>query len=398
MKEVAILGVGMHPWGKFPDKTWEDLAEDAVQRALKDANVEWKDVQMVSAGSDPWSGMNGIVAGSTLSFRLGSTGIPVINSHNACATGGFVLKTAQAYINAGFCDMVLCLAGSVSPGGFYGPTQIREFDATDMDTQRFRVLGQTNPTNFAYKAMRRVHLYGMTEDDLAQVKVKNSKHGAANPYARYRRVYTKEEVLNSPMVSYPLRLYEIAATSDGGAAVILCSLEKAKQYTTNPVLLAGVGSATPDYRDAGCPRGGFISNASDVPAGMEGARIERRTAQAAYEETGIGPEDLSLAEVYDLSSALELDWYEHIGICKEGEAEGLLREGATAVGGRIPINTSGGVSCSGEAIPAQALYQACELVWQMRGEAEGRQVEGARAGLGINRGLQGNCSCTIIKK
>ncbi len=398
MKEIAILGIGRHPWGKFPDKTWEDLAEDAVQKALKDANLEWKDIQFVSAGQDRFSGVNGLLAGSTLSFRLGSIGIPATSSTNACATGGFALKTAQAYIGAGLCDIALCFGGSVSPTGFFSPTQVREFDATDMDTQRFRVLGQTNPTNFAYLAMRRMHLYGMTEDDLAQVKVKNSKHGAANPYARYRKVYTKEEVLNSPMVAYPLRLYEVGATSDGGAAIVLCSLKKAKQYTTKPVLLAGVGVATPDYRDPGSPRGGFSENARAAPPEMESSSFGQRTAKAAYKETGIGPEDLSLAEVYDLSSAMELDWYEDIGICKEGEAEGLLREGATSVGGRIPVNTSGGVSSCGEAIPAQALYHACELVQQMRGEAGERQVEGAKVGLAINRGLQGNSSCIIIKR
>ncbi|MFC2040806.1 lipid-transfer protein [Chloroflexota bacterium] len=392
MKEVAILGVGMHPWGKFQDKTWEDLAADAVQKALEDAGLEWTDIQFVSAGLDRWAGLNALMAGSTLSFRLGSIGIPATTCANACATGGYALKTAQAYIDAGFCDIALCFGGSVSPSGFFRPTQIREFDPTDMDTQRFRVLGQTNPTDFAFKAMRRMHLYGMTEDDLAQVKVKNSEHAQANPYARYRKVFTKEEVLNSPLVCYPLRLYEIAATSDGGAAVVLCSLEKAKKYTNNPVVLAGVGVATPDFHDPGASRGGFTCNAGDA-AGME-----RRTPKAAYEEAGIGPEDLSLAEVYDLSSALELAWYEHIGLCRDGEAEGLLREGATAVGGRIPVNTSGGCSSSGEAIPAQALFQVCELVWQLRGDAGGRQVEGAKVGLAVNQGLQGNSSCIIVKR
>ncbi|MFC2005919.1 lipid-transfer protein [Chloroflexota bacterium] len=391
MKEVAILGVGMHPWGKFPDKTWEDLAEDAVQKALKDANLEWKDIQFVSAGLDRWSGLNGLLAGSTLSMRLGSIGVPATSSINACATGGYALKTAQAYIDAGFCDIALCFGGSISPSGFFRPTEIREFDPTDMDTQRFRVLGQTNPTDFGYKAMRRMHLYGMTEDDLAQVKVKNSRHGALNPYARYKKVFTKEEILNSPLISYPLRLYELATTSDGGAAVVLCSLEKSKQYTTKPVVLASVGIATPDFRDPGSSRGGFSRSVGDVRG------MEQRTPKVAYDEAGIGPEDLSVAEVYDLSSALELSWYEYIGLCKEGEAEGLLREGATEVGGKIPVNTSGGCSSSGEAIPAQALFQACELVWQMRGEAGRRQVQKAKVGLAVNQGLQGNSSCIITK-
>jgi len=396
MKEVAIIGVGLHPWGKYPGKTWEDLAYEAAQKALKDANLEWTDIPFVCGGSDPWSGHYGMLAGSTLAYRLGLTGIPVINCYNACATGSYALKTAQAYINSGAYDIVLCVAGSVSPSGFYGVTAVREFDPTDMDSQRFRILGETNPTMFAYWAARRMHLYGATQDDFAQVKVKNSKHASANPNARYKKVFTKEEVLNSPMVAYPLHLYDICATSDGGAALVLCSLEKAKQYTTKPVILAGVGCTNPKYPD---PEVG-MTFATDFNQGMLVRENHRdvRCAMVAYEEAGMGPEDLSLAEVYDLATSYELGWYENIGLCKEGEAEALLREGATAIGGRIPVNTSGGVGASGEAIPAQAMYQACELVWQMRGEAGGRQVEGAKAGLGINAGLQGNSSAVIMKR
>ena len=395
MKEVAIIGFGLHPWGKFPDMSWDDLAVYAAERALKDAHVEWKDIQLICGGEDRFSGNQGILAGSTLHARLGPTGIPTVNCYNACATGGYALKTAQSYINSGFCDLVLVVAGSVSPKGFFGPTQIREFDPTDFDTQRFRILGQTNPTGFAQQAVRRMQLYGLTEDDIAEVKVKNSRQASANPYTRYRKIYTKEEVLNSPLVCYPLRLFEICATSDGGAALVVCSMEKAKQYTTKPVIVASIGVASPDYYAPESPRGGFGMNI-DKP---DPSRKDRLTppARAAYEEAGIGPEDIDMAEVYDLAASLELYWYEATGLCKEGEAEALLREGATRLGGRIPVNTSGGVSSSGEAIPAQAMFQICEHVQQLRGIAGERQVEGAKVGLAINRGLGGNSSCIITK-
>jgi len=239
-----------------------------------------------------------------------------------------------------------------------------------------------------------MQLYGLTEDDIAQVKIKNSKHASQNPNTRYQKVFTKEEIFNSPMVCYPLRLFEICATSDGGAAFVVCSMEKAKQYTTKPVIISGIGVASPDYYAPESPRGGFGMNI-DKSDPTRSQLVP--SAKAAYEEAGIGPEDVDMAEVYDLAASLELYWYEVLGLCKEGEAETLLREGATSVGGRIPVNTSGGVSSSGEAIPAQAMFQVCEHVQQLRGEAGGRQVEGAKVGLAINRGLLGNTSCIITK-
>ena len=396
MKEVAILGVAMHPWGKIRDKSVPELNMEVANKALRDAGLEWKDVELVVGGSDPWTGIDGMLAGSRMTAGMGYTSIPVMNIYNACATGGYALKTAQAYINSGFCDIVLCVAASVSPGGFFGATNVdREDDPNNIDAQRFRVAGLTNPSGFGFLASERMHKYGTTEHDLAMVKVKNSEFGALNPYARYRKVFSVEEVLNSPMVAYPLRLYELCATSDGAAAVILCSTKAAKKYSTNPAVLAGVGIATPEYLAGGAELD-IISNTSTD--GDEVVKMQPLAPANAYEETGIGPEDINLAEVYDLSSALELDFYEHVQLCKKGEAEKLLREGATSLGGRIPVNSSGGCSSLGEAIPAQALAQACELTWQVRGEAGERQVENAKVGIGVNAGKQGNCSAVIIKR
>jgi len=210
-----------------------------------------------------------------------------------------------------------------------------------------------------------------------------------------------EEVMSSPMVAYPLRLYEIAATSDGAAAVILCSMKKARQLGVKSVKLAASFGPQPKYpnMDIGLNP---ISTQSEIstpatPPGEERGH-ECQVARGAFEQAGIGPEDLDFAEVYDLSTAMEFDWMEDIGICKHGEAEKLLREGATTIGGRIPINPSGGVSCFGESVPAQALLQTCELARQLRGDAGPRQVENAKVGLAINKGLGNNISCMIVKK
>ena len=207
-------------------------------------------------------------------------------------------------------------------------------------------------------------------------------------------LFTEEEVLGSPLVADPLRLFEICATSDGGAAVILSSLEFARKHTTKPVKVAAISTVTPTFPNTVIDMPEFTTDsAAGIPSPDRG--FKDSIAAAAYEEAGIDPRDLSLAEVYDLSSALELDWYENIGLCKPGEAEGLLRDGATTVGGRIPVNASGGLGCFGEAVPAQAIAQVCELVWQLRGQAGKRQVEGATVGITANQGLFGHGSSVI---
>jgi acetyl-CoA acetyltransferase len=199
------------------------------------------------------------------------------------------------------------------------------------------------------------------------------------------------------MVSDPLRLLQICATSDGGAALVLSSMEFARRRTTNPVTIAAVSTVTPVYPNTLIEMPNFATDsAAGVP--VPDTPFRDSIAKRAYEEAGVGPEDLQLAEVYDLSSALELDWYENIGLCKEGDAEKLLRSGATSLGGRIPVNTSGGLGCFGEAIPAQALAQVCELTWQLRGEAGERQVEGARLGVTANQGLFGHGSSVVVKR
>jgi acetyl-CoA acetyltransferase len=391
-REVAVLGVGMHPWGKWPQRKFLEFGEVAASNALEDAGLRWKDIQFVAGGSTVYSGTPGILAGSCLTEDLGWPGIPVINNYNACATGSYAVDIARARILAGMCDIAMCVAMDSTPKGFFGPTETK--DPKDMDMLRFR-MGATNPTYFALYAQRRMHEYGTTHEDLARVKVKNSRHGVHNPYARYRREFTMEEVLESPMVADPLTLYEMCTTSDGAAAVILSSMEVARKYTSHPVTIAAVSAKSPQYPDAiiNLPRVSTDSTTNVVPK----RRYQASVADAAYEEAGIGPQELDLAEVYDLTSAWELDWYEFIGLCPPGEAERLLNEGDTALGGRIPVNPSGGLFSFGEAAPAQALAQLCELTWQLRGQAGKRQVQNARTGLAINFGLQGNCSCIIAK-
>jgi len=400
MGDVMIIGVGVTRFGVFPEKTLVDLGREAAGAALDDANLPWRDLQYIIGGIDPYSGFPGISFGSVLQAEMGNNGIPGTSVWNACATGAYTLDLGRALILSQLYDTVLCVGSFKAPGGFF-PTMGNADDPDNLDAQRFRLLGKTNPSMFAFQAVRRMHNFGMTENDIAQVKVKNSRHGSLNPKARFQRVFDLDEILASPMVAYPLRLFEIAATSDGAAAVVLASPRKAVQLGARGVRLSAVCGSAPRYpnTDIGVTPFATQSEVSTprTPEGAERAH-EVQVARGAMEEAGVGPEDLSLAEVYDLSCAMELDWMEDIGVCGAGEAEHLLRTGETAIGGRIPINPSGGVSSFGESIPAQALLQTCELVLQMRGEAGPRQVEDAKVGLAINKGLGNSIGCVVVTR
>jgi acetyl-CoA acetyltransferase len=392
--QVAILGVGMHPWGKW-GRNFVEYGVHAIKAALDDAGLVWRDVQFVSGADTIRNGYPGYVAGATFAQAMGWTGVPVSSCYAACASGATAMEVARARILAGLCEVAVVVGADTTPKGFFAPASSGD-ETTDPDWLRFRLLGATNPTYFGLYARRRMDLYGSTEDDFAQVKVKNARHGLDNPNARYRKEVTADEVLGSAMVADPLRLLEICATSDGGAAVVLSSLDFAERHgARDAVRVAAISTVTPTFPNTIIEMPNF---ATDSAAGQAPAALTFRDsiAHAAYEEAGIGPDDVDVAEVYDLSSALELDWYENIGLCKEGEAEKLLRDGDTTIGGRIPVNPSGGLSCFGEAIPAQAIAQVCELTWQLRGQADGRQVEGAKVGVSANQGLFGHGSSVLV--
>ena len=395
-QDLFILGVGMHPWGKW-GRDFTEYGMVAARAALADAGLAWKDIQFVAGADTIRNGYPGFIAGATFAQKLGWTGVPISSSYAACASGAQALQSARAQILAGFCEVAMVVGADTTPKGFFAPVGGGD-RLNDPDWLRFRLLGATNPVYFALFARRRMDLYGATTEDFAQVKVKNSRHGLHNPNARFRQQSTVADVVNSPVVSDPLRLLDICATSDGGAAMIVCSRAFAERHLGSlggAVRVRGVSTVTPSYPQSMLELPDIASDSTAVvPAPTR--KYKDSIAWGAYEQAGLGPDDLSMAEVYDLSTALELDWYEHIGLCAEGEAEGLLRSGATTLGGRVPVNPSGGLACFGEAIPAQAIAQVCELTWQLRGQATGRQVENAKVGITANQGLFGHGSSVIV--
>ncbi len=394
-RDVAILGAGMHPWGKW-GRDFTEYGMVAARAALDDAGLAWRDIQYVAGADTIRNGYPGFIAGATFAQKLGWTGVRVSSNYAACASGAQALHQARAQILAGYCDVALVIGADTTPKGFFAPVGGER--KTDPDWLRFHLLGATNPVYFALYARRRMDVYGATPDDFARVKVKNSKHGLENPNARFRKENSVEDVVNSPIVADPLRLLDICATSDGAAAIVVSSMDFARSRRGSldgvPRVKA-VSTVTPRYPQTVLELPDFATDSSAVVPAPDRS-FKDSIAGAAYEEAGIGPDDLSLAEVYDLSTALELDWYENIGLCAEGEAEELLRSGATELGGRIPVNPSGGLACFGEAIPAQAIAQVCELTWQLRGQAGARQVEGARVGITANQGLFGHGSSVIV--
>ncbi|MEY3054609.1 MAG: lipid-transfer protein [Ilumatobacteraceae bacterium] len=394
-RDLVVMGVGMHPWGKWGND-FTEYGMVAARAALADAGLEWRDIQYVAGADTIRNGYPGFIAGSTFAQKLGWTGVSVSSSYAACASGAQALQSARASILAGFSDVALVIGADTTPKGFFAP--VGGDRKNDPDWLRFHLLGATNPVYFALFARRRMDLYGATAEDFAMVKVKNSRHGLHNPNARFRKENTVDDVVNSPVVSDPLRLLDICATSDGAAAMIVASREFAEKRLgslTGVPRIRAVSTVTPTYPQTILELPDFATDSSAVVA-PPARGFKDSICWNAYEEAGVGPSDVSLAEVYDLSTALELDWYEHLGLCAPGEAEGLLRSGATTIGGRVPVNPSGGLSCFGEAIPAQAIAQVCEVVWQLRGQAAERQVEGARVGITANQGLFGHGSSVIV--
>ncbi len=392
--EVVILGAGMHPWGKW-GRNFVDYGVAAARAALAEAELPWNEVQFVAGGSTMRCGYPGYVAGATFAQALGWQGAQVASCYAACATGAQALQAARQRILAGLCDVALVVGADTTPKGFLAPQGGERPD--DPDWVRFR-LGLTNTIYFGLYAQRRMSLYGATAEDFARVKVKNAQHGLHNPNARYRKACALEDVMASPVVSSPLRLLDICATSDGGAAVVLASADYARRHNAAHAALsiAAVATSTPRFP---CAEVEMPDIATDSAAAVaaSGQRFRSQVARDARAEAGIGAQEIDVAEVYDLSTAMELDWCEDLELIPEGEAERWLAAGDTAVGGRMPVNPSGGLACFGEAVPAQGLAQVCELSWQLRGMAGQRQVAGARIGISANQGLFGHASAVILR-
>ena len=389
--EVAIIGVGMHPWGRW-GKSFIELGICAAHAALQDAGLAWRDIQLLTSGGATRCGTMGQLAASAFAESLGWQGADLSTSTGGCVAGAQALSVARSRIQEGECDVALVLCADVVPRG------VLALDSQNYpeDPNHVRYsLGLTNPVYLGLDARRRAAVHGTTDDDLALVKVKNARHGLHNPNARYRYAVSLDQVKRSPLVSDPLRLFHICATSDGAAAIVLSSMNFAKRRSRRFVLLAGISTASSTYPNPHIEMPYLASDSALSPAGLS---FKDAVVENIYEQTAIGPQDLSVAEVYDISSVSELDWYERLGLCDVGCAERFLRDGDSALGGRLPVNPSGGLASFGEAVAAQALAQVCELTWQLREEAGARQVSNASVGIAVSQATFGLGAAVLLKR
>jgi len=398
-REIAIVGMGLHPWGVWKEKSMAEMATYAIINALADAKMDWREIEAMACGGFMWiadrGGIPALILGTTTTSLMGRTGIPCTNVVNACATGQSILREACFAVASGEHDIAIAVGADKSAGGFFRP-QSRDADF-DTDYQRYVMTGETNPAYWAMEMRRRMRDVGTTEDDMAMVKVITSKGSVHNPNARYKREYTKEEVLASPIVCDPLRLYEICATSDGAAAIIVMPLGKAKKYIDKPLLIEGLALGSASYGDPTI----ILTYLSSYPRpGVKPYSESRNALAAAYKQSGRKPEDINVIELPDNSSWHYFTYLDMILDLEYGGAEKLLRQGYFNVpDGKVPVCPSGGFGAFGEATVAQGLWQVIEIGIQLRGEGGGRQItNNPKVGLAQSYGYAGNNGVCILSK
>jgi len=376
---VVIAGAGMHPFGRFDGVSTTDMGVVAVRAALREAGVGKDGFQAAFCGT----AYGGVATGHKVLSRLGMTGMPIVDVEAGCASGGAALMLAAAAIRAGQYDTVLVFGTEKMPKGiirssFFDPWQEEAGLAA-------------TPSFFALRAQRLALTSGVTKDHLARVVVKNRRHGASNPDAMYQKETSVEEVLASRVVCEPLHLYMLCSPNEGAAALVLRREGPDSPAASVTLAAAVLRSHIPGpVLSESTPLAGLADDSVPAPTTL--------AATAAYEEAGVGPGDLHVVECQDTDAARELGSCEELGLCPTGGSAALLDSGATALGGRLPVNPSGGLLSKGEPLGASALGQVVELVRQLRGECGVRQVEGARVALSHTVGRGANAGVVILTR
>lgn len=394
MESVYVIGVGMIRFNKYPDRTVQDMAHEAIQLVLDDAGLTKEDMEAVFFSNTFWGMFDNqhSIRGEVVMRNMGVGNIPITNVENACAGGSTALHMAYTGIKAGMYDVALAIGSekitnpnkALSLGSYASCMDVGNFAKhieNIMEISKSLTVkipdDQSAPGEGrsifmdAYAMGARWHMsrFGSTQHQLAVICAKNHFHGSINPLSQYQQVMTVEEVLAAKPVAYPLTRPMCAPVGDGAAATIVCSERYLKKLANaRPVRIRASILGTGADRDINAPD------------------IGERLAKKAYDAAGVGPKDISLAEVHDATSWGELHQTESMGLCPMGEGGPFAESGATKLGGKMPVNTSGGLECKGHPIGASGLSQIYELVSQLRGEAGKRQVEGARMGLAENGG------------
>ncbi|HET8944809.1 MAG TPA: thiolase family protein [Dehalococcoidia bacterium] len=363
-ERVVVLGVGLHPFGRHPEKSIGEMARVAALAAMKDAGVKYTDIQAGFCGHVN----QGVGAGLRTFGQVGMTGIPVTNVELACASSSRAAMLAADAISTGLYDMAMIIGVEKMERGLLSGVGGREGGYNE------RMGIALMPAIYAMWAQRHMHLYGTKREHWARVSEKSHRNGALNPNAQYQKAIGLEDILNSRMIADPITLYECSPTTDGASAVILASEKKARQFTSSPVFMDTWAGATPEYHKG---------EAEQAEGPVE------KLAHRVYEKAGIGPEDVNVAQVHDAFSPGEILVAEELGFCKTGEGGPYVWEGNTEITGRTPINTDGGLLSRGHPIGATGGAMITELTLQLRGQAGPRQVANPRVALMQNAGIGG---------
>lgn len=379
MAKAMIVGVGMTPFGRHFDVDFRRLAAAAIEEALLDAGLEFTDIQQAFCSRVylPSS------TGARVMEVMGRTGISCPDVEGACGAAVVGLRQATQMVESGQVDIALAFGVEKIGKGFMPPHILyNEWQCKMGMTQ--------NPQYWALNAKRHMHEFGTTELQLAKVAAKAKKNGVLNDKAFFQKRMSVEEILSSPMVTDPLRLYMLCSPVDGAAAAIVCNEKIAKKISAKPIEISACVHTVSSFP---------LFNASSFCATESGKpSVYRATAEQAYSEAGVGPSDIDVAEVQDNDSFSEIEYYEELGFCEKGDGGRLIDEGATEIGGRIPVNPSGGLQAKGEPLGASHYGQIYEIVKQIRGECGPRQVNDAQVGLAQVFGAWGHCGVTILKR
>ncbi len=355
-REVVVLGVGLHPFGRFPEKDLPHLAREAVVEALSDAQVGWKKVQIAYFGHVYYQGMS---LGEATLRELGLTGVPIINVENACSSGSTAFWQAYWGIATGLYDMALAFGAEKVPRG---PVTVTAEDSPE------RLIGADHMmAGYALRTRRYMDEYGAPIEAIAQVSVKAHENASLNPYAQHKKTFTLAEVLESRPIADPLTLYQCCPTSEGASAAVLCARDAVRDLAPGNTRYMTIAAAS-------LTTGFYSATGSDHPA-MNPYRGEG-AAQQAYSMAGLGPEDVEIVQVHDAATIGEIQQLEALDIVPKGEGWVATREGRTRTGGDIPTNTDGGLQAMGHPFGASGVRMIHEIVTQLRGEAGPRQVKG----------------------
>lgn len=371
--EVYVIGGAMTPFGKHPDVSAEALAQTAVLGALEDAGIDRRSIEAAYVGSV----FQGSLAGQRVLKDLGMTGVPIINLENACSSGATALSQAWLAVAAGQVETALVIGLEKLSSRGSGPLALNTGDP-EIDQ------GLTMPALYAMRTRAYFDKHGGSIEQVAQVTVKNRRHAATNNYAQFRDACTVEQVMASRPVADPITLLQMCPNADGAAAVVISAKPKETGAQKNVRILGSVvasGKFAQGYRDLTVPD------------------ISIQAAQRAYDMAGVGPGDVNLAEVHDAAAIAEVIYYEALGFCEPGEGLRFLSDGESSIGGRVPVNPSGGLLCRGHPLGATGVAQIVEIMWHLTGRAGDRQVEGAKIGLAhcTGGGIWGvdNGACSI---